>query len=445
MLEYINPAELVIADNIRREAQQSLDAQFLRSIRERGVLQAITADRDEAGTLTVRYGHRRTLAAQYLGLPEVPVDVRDETQGDADRIIDQLIENDQRRELSGSDRVRAVAQLALTGMSARQIAKQAAMRPKAVQNALTIAHSERALGAADTLTLEQAAALVEFEDDPEAIAELESAAEQGQFDHELSRQRLHRAETAAEQQVAAWIEAQGVRVIEAPSPWENPTAAKLAALTDPEGNPLTEEDHAGCPGHVGWARHGRRYYGEADSLPEGAVNYGERGYFFPEFGCEDWRGNGHRNAYDSKAPKESLTAEQAEARKIERRRVIDNNRAWDACEMTRREWLAKFATRKSAPAGAEQLIARALLGGWEARVNTWKPIGIEPTAFVDEVTAGTTKARAIQIALCLALYRWESNTGRHTWRNSSERDRTVLTALQGWGYPLSEVEAEIIA
>ena len=51
------------------------------------------------------------------------------------------------------------------------------------------------------------------------------------------------------------------------------------------------------------------------------------------------------------------------AKRIERRRVIDNNKAWRSAETVRREWLARFITRKTPPAGAEALVCAALISG----------------------------------------------------------------------------------
>src|SRR5688572_1927000 len=47
----------------------------------------------------------------------------------------------------------------------------------------------------------------------------------------------------------------------------------------------------------------------------------------------------------------------------ERRQVIDNNKAWRSAETVRREWLARFITRKTPPAGAEALVCAALVSG----------------------------------------------------------------------------------
>ena len=47
----------------------------------------------------------------------------------------------------------------------------------------------------------------------------------------------------------------------------------------------------------------------------------------------------------------------SEAEKAERRRVIENNKAWKSAEVVRRKWLAEFSQRKTAPTGAAAFIA----------------------------------------------------------------------------------------
>jgi ParB family chromosome partitioning protein len=60
VLEHLNPAQLTIDANVRADVR--LDAGFLASIKQHGVLQPVVAHRTEAG-VHVLYGQRRTLAA----------------------------------------------------------------------------------------------------------------------------------------------------------------------------------------------------------------------------------------------------------------------------------------------------------------------------------------------------------------------------------------------
>src|ERR1700752_3923775 len=60
--------------NVRDAA--AIDAEFVASVKEHGVLTPIAAVRGRDGVVRVRAGQRRTLAAREAGLPTVPVYVR---------------------------------------------------------------------------------------------------------------------------------------------------------------------------------------------------------------------------------------------------------------------------------------------------------------------------------------------------------------------------------
>jgi len=91
-VEHVDPASLLIDINVRTDT--SLDKDFLASIRDLGMLVPIVAVRTEHGSLRVRYGHRRTLAAVEAGHDLVPVVITgDEDADEAARIVSQWHEN----------------------------------------------------------------------------------------------------------------------------------------------------------------------------------------------------------------------------------------------------------------------------------------------------------------------------------------------------------------
>jgi len=113
----------------------------------------------------------------------------------------------------------AYEQLAGFGLSAAQIAKQTATKRAEVTAGLAVAGSELARKATerwDFLTLDQAAALAEFEDDTEATKALVAGAKEGQFEHVVQRLRDARDEAQALAEVAAELTAAGATVIERP-------------------------------------------------------------------------------------------------------------------------------------------------------------------------------------------------------------------------------------
>ena len=76
-LEHLDPHSLMLELNVRDAAD--LDAQFVASIKEHGVLIPIAAVRSDDGTVWVRAGRRRAWAAREANLSSVPVYVRPAT------------------------------------------------------------------------------------------------------------------------------------------------------------------------------------------------------------------------------------------------------------------------------------------------------------------------------------------------------------------------------
>ncbi|PPF71950.1 hypothetical protein C5C95_05595 [Rathayibacter sp. AY1B7] len=103
------------------------------------------------------------------------------------RIVQQIIENDQRAELSVADRTAAWAQLAFEGVSAAAIAKRTGTKTDAVKKGLAVAESATVTSVLHEheLTLDQAAVLLEFEDDADARATLIEVAihDPARFEH----------------------------------------------------------------------------------------------------------------------------------------------------------------------------------------------------------------------------------------------------------------------
>lgn len=101
------------------------------SIKVRGVLQPITVRAEEGGTsFVIRYGERRWRAAGIAGLSEIKAIVTD-SKADENDLLDQVIENDQREDLSAAEMGRAVAGLLRDGLKATEIARRLG-RPKSV-------------------------------------------------------------------------------------------------------------------------------------------------------------------------------------------------------------------------------------------------------------------------------------------------------------------------
>lgn len=125
-LEHLDPNDLQVGDNIREYA--NLNKPFLDSIAEHGVLVPLTAIRRPDGVVEVRNGQRRTMAARKAGLSTVPVYVLAATAADTaaetiDRIVHQIVTNDQKRDLSDAQRARGIQQMIDAGLSVTKVAK----------------------------------------------------------------------------------------------------------------------------------------------------------------------------------------------------------------------------------------------------------------------------------------------------------------------------------
>lgn len=446
-LQQIAPSDLIIDTNVRLDP--TTDRSFVASIRQHGVLSAITGQADTEGRVHVRMGQRRTLAAVEAGIDTVPVMVlpADATDDEATRIIEQLAENDHREALTDKDRVTAVEALTGLGLSAAQIQRRT-NRPKAeVTAAMTVNGSAPAREAVEaaTLTLAQGAILAEFEDDPEALDSLMAAAVEGRgFEHKAQLLRDERERQALYDTAVEELTAQGLTVIVPPSystEGTHPDAVRLIGLvTADDRSDLTPENHTDCPGHAVAVRVDSRW-----NHDEGQNKWVTTVQHY----CTDPTANGHVDRYantgsDKKRAKDMTETEREEA-KAERREVIENNKAWTAAETVRREWLANFLTRKTAPKGTAEFIAAAIaLGAWQGAEPTdhkagevIRALGIDTSV---EAVAKASAGRALVLVLAGYLAAYEAKTDRDDWRNPKTCTRDYLGFLAANGYDLSEVE-----
>lgn len=478
-LEQLDPNELIIADNVRLDPK--LDRGLIASIKARGVLTTIDAWRDAEGVHVLR-GQRRTLAARQAGAATVPVAVSATRPEEADRLVDQWVENEHRAALTNSERIQAVEQMTLVGLSEAQIAKRTGTKRAAVKAAITAAGSGASRDAADMLTLEQAAALAEFDGDSEAIEALLFAAEDGQFDHALSRLRQDRAEAEAIASLTDQLRAEGKTMADERPGYGNDFTRpiQLDRLTDRDDKePITEAEHTDCPGHAYYvSMQGVDTYSDAEgnALSEDEVDnlveaesrahaeadgsqlarwqaldklnikreWSRQAVAEPI--CAEPTRHSARYTYGTSEPKKlaaDMTDDERQTAKAERQKVIANNKAWRAAEPVRREWLAEFATRKTAPKGAEAYVAAHALRYHDPKcVGRLDVIGLSGSTVEAELDTCTPK-RALQLALIIGLTEWEASTSTDTWRRPNDVDRRTLRQLGEWGYTLSEVEAEV--
>ncbi|OAK53829.1 ParB/RepB/Spo0J family partition protein [Rhodococcoides kyotonense] len=182
-LIHADPATLDIAENVRDSVVITDNPDFIASIAAHGVLQAVSAVRRADGTLQIHDGQRRTLAAREAGLTSIPVVVReqsdDEKAAGIERITAQVVANDQREDLTKSQRAAAVAGLFDLGLDAAQVATTLHVRKDYADKAARAGRSERARRQLDDrqLTLEGAALLADLEHDAQTQPWISTAIE----------------------------------------------------------------------------------------------------------------------------------------------------------------------------------------------------------------------------------------------------------------------------
>ncbi len=245
--------DVVIEDNVRTAAD--LDPAFLASVKQHGVLLPTIGYRNADGAVVVRDGQMRVLAAREAGTT-VPVFVTARGDSKAARIAEQLVANERRTALTDGDRLAAYRQLEIEGLSVTAIAKETGTKRDTVKRTLAVAKSEAATKAVtdQALTLDDALLFAEFQDDPEAIAELQACVDEG-YAEELpftaERIRQDRQGKADMARITGEWEAKGVRVVTTEDDYKHLHELTDAA-DDAEDRPVLDaEAHAtGCAGHA---------------------------------------------------------------------------------------------------------------------------------------------------------------------------------------------------
>jgi len=411
-------------------------------VRPYPLLVPILARRDDTGRVHVRAGQRRTLAAREAGVATIPAYIVTGDDDTATRIIEQLVENDQRAGVKQSERVAAFKQLAFDGMSAAVISRRTGTKSADVKKGLAVAESAAVTETADlyALTLDQAAVLIEFEDDEEVLATLSMDARDRpeHFDHSVQRARDDRARAASIAARTEELAGEGWMILDRSPGYYESEHVRLAYLTTREGEPVTQDALAAVEGRAAFVGSS---YGSTDAHVE---FYATRA----EMKAQGWRDRS--NGQSAAGP---MTNEQ----KAERRTLIANNKAWASAEVVRREWLGTFLSRKALPKDAQQWVALALtqhrrtisrelsdgnalaatLLGLDGAISYGKPTAIEEYA-----AAHPTKA--LHVAVTVTLGGIEACTDKGTWRSPSRLDALYFQQLAAWGYGLSEVEQIVV-
>lgn len=468
----VDPAVLKIGKNVRVNARADA-TEFAASIKARGVLEVITTYRDEHNDLVVLRGQRRAVVAAQVGTPTGTVRVQVlPAPADDDRITDQLTENLHRAAMSEAETRDGIEQLHLLGVSAAQITKRTALKRTTVDAALVVTASRDSRDRMDStgLTLDQAALFAEFEDDPQAIEELERAVGWGRnLDHFGQRLRDDRAERAALQAEVERLRGQGVPVLDPVAVPERWHGLRLDSLVDADGQVLPAEQWPQVPRaavvvHSDW-QWPEPDCDEDDQDFEGSKDAQPRLVYEQVWICADPQAAGLRPRWTPSAETGTASgpvqdkADRA-AKSAERRRVVEGNKAWRSAETVRRDWLTRFLYRRTVPAGAEVLVCQAVLTAphwFEKAMQQRHPMLCSTlgkphpetyyagaTECADLAVAASTPKAAIVRTLAAVLLAWEHDSDVFTWRRRDEWDSRIMAALIGWGYEASDIERSLL-
>ncbi|WP_284740277.1 hypothetical protein [Amycolatopsis sp. RTGN1] len=493
---HINPADALLADNVRTENAEA-DPATTANFKNNGINTATNGYRNyETGIVMITEGQRRFNNAREAGV-KLPVWMKtpppaDERKATIERIVRQLEENDLRKPLTLGDNARAIQQLAAFNLTPAGIARKLARGKNGtayVKQVLQAGESELALKATERFDLDlvQAGVVAEFDNagDRETATELIRIARTEPNNFQVFAQ-AKRDEHAAAQRLAALVAkltreltATRVTIFEGSLTPDAGQARSLDRLRpSPEDAPyttLTAQDHASCPGHGAWIEddhHDEKgdrvpvaVYGCADfrahghalsHAPTGRVDLTPRATGTPSAGDDGGAATGEEN--DLAAARAALAADErarTEARII-RRWVRKNNELIDASEKPRRKWLAEFAQRKTAPKGAQLFLAKQKAhGGYElrrafnqnhalARQLLGMPVGSTVTDLSEKVATASTPGKATVYDMFLTFCAMEDALSRNAWRYPQQAAQEYMTALVGAGYPASGVERQII-
>lgn len=417
--------DLQIAPNVR--VTTAVHKRLIESIKAHGVLAPIIVRESVLGGFEVIDGQRRTLAAREAGLTLIPAVITHSINDDSDRIVTQIVVNDEREAVSSWETAQGFKQLSLMGLSVASVAKKTGYSKDVVKAGIEVA-AERANAELFTekqeLDLVTAAQIAEFTGDDDAVEQLLKDAGTPQFDHTYARQTKRKTDRELiASETEKWLE-QGYLVRTAETAINSLHLGELSATA--EGPAITPEEHAQCPGRMV------------------RVDIDWRGTPIVAHYCGAWKTSGHYNRYARNTAGATSGAKSEEA-KAERRHTIEMNRAGEAALEVHEKWIHEFFSRpvKAIPSGLGTAAARIMEGlaaashteYWVSEVRKFK---------VDSPTDAKTAERfffALAVSTVMRHYK------REYWRDRHMQGYVIpfLTEISALGYPLADFETDLLA
>jgi ParB family chromosome partitioning protein len=249
-------------------------------------------------------------ASREAGLATIPVYLVEADEVNAERIVQQMVENDQREALTDGDRAAAFKQLAFEGLSVTAIARRTGTKQKEVKTALAVTENQVAASAIQEhqLTLDQAAVLIEFDGDDKIRADLIQVAttDPAQFAHAAQRARDEKARAQTRADTEAELATRGYTILDTDPGYYDTEYARISELLTPDDRRVSVElieNIEGRAAHV-------RVYADGDAN----VTYFVR----------DAKTAGFHTYGGSQTKSGPMTEE----RKAERRNLIANTNPW---------------------------------------------------------------------------------------------------------------------
>jgi ParB family chromosome partitioning protein len=369
------------------------------------------------------------------------------------------------------------------------VAKTLSVDRDTVSAAADVARSATALEALQSgqLSLTEAAALREFEDDERAVAALMTVAGTASFDHRVAQLRQERIAEQARTEAESIYADRGFTILAERPLWRDITTVLLRHLHTPDGDEATEavvtdpahwavfmiEDTllvdaaSGKPvneDEVDWSteHHPDREPAEGTRHADTVV---EKVEWQPEYYCRDPQACGLTLAEFLTRAKPVIAGNhdtdvddveaRAEALREQRRKVLALNKLGAAAQEVRRAWVREhLLARKTPVKGAAVFVARCLDAGpalladhaGQQIVGELLGLGDSPLDATVAKLAPTADARAQVMLLGMVLAALEGRTPKDAWRQASASwtpkpgPADYLRFLAANGYTLSAVE-----
>lgn len=471
---YMDPRELVIAENVRKDFDVAAHPKQAASIREFGVTAPVLAERETDGSVHVIDGQVRVLIAQAVGVTEVPVWITeaptkiDIKQRRIDRTMVQINLNERRIPLTQADYAAGVALMMDLGASPTRIARGLQKAKRAdVRKLAAVGRSEAGRKLADDgqYSLDQLAVIAEYDNlgDTDAVEKLTSASRYN-FGYTAKAIAADRDETRRRLHASLPYAAYGFGVL-ADEPSADDGYLAVTDLVRSDGEPVTHDDVYANPARwlvwvdveenaelvdtatgapvdpdtVDWDTQNDPDTEPGDGLRRAdGLAWRDRwipAYYLP---ADHLDTAGLRLAVAQAAdPQEALAAaeraaERREESRLARRRVRELNKRGVAAAERREDFLATYFQRTKPPTQAAHFVAEYLarnLAPGALQVVT-KLIGIgSSTEELVKVIGSTSVNRAWVLALGMVLATREATLDKSLWRTRSETTSRYLHLL----------------